>query len=323
MGVAGGARRGDRRRHPRAHRAGPRLADAAGLHADRVAGVRRPGPRPRPIAPPRAAGGGPRRSRPAAVRAGPAAGALPARVAGSLANGAGAGRSREMDRLRGGRRSVPVDRAPAPGRAAPMGRRTPDRRAHRGGMAGDRGCSGAGRLTPHSHRALSVGRRAALSGDRAEPVARRRPEDREQPHPRRLPGVLQPPGSGAALPAPRRRRGDLLGPSDRHAGAGGARLCSGWLRRHGRLLHSARRDGGGGRLALGPQPHRGAGAGDAGVGGDRVLRALSHQYLHDLPGSAGGAGHGVGRGPGHPRATRHAAAGTAGRWACWRRRYRG
>ena len=40
------------------------------------------------------------------------------------------------------------------------------------------------------HGAVSVGRRAALPGHRAEPVARRRSEDREQPPARRLSRVL-------------------------------------------------------------------------------------------------------------------------------------
>ena len=193
----------------------------------------------RPIAPPRATGGGRRRSGPAAVRAAPAAVAVPAGSARSLADGAGAGRSGEVDRLGGRRRPVPVDRRAAPGvRSAAGSSGRPLTATHRRRVAGDRGRGGAGRLAAHPHRALSVGRRAALPGDRAEPVARRRPEDREQPHPRRLPGVLQPPGPGAALPAPRRRRGDLLGASDRHAGDGGAGLCGRRLRRHGRSSSS-------------------------------------------------------------------------------------
>ena len=71
------------------------------------------------------------------------------------------------------------------------------------------------------------------------------------------------------------------------------------------------------------EPDRGAGADDAGLGGDRVLGALPHQHLHDLPRSAGGAGHGVGAALAIRAQARHAAAGTAGRWACWRRRCRG
>ena len=73
------------------------------------------------------------------------------------------------------------------------------------------------------HGAVSRRRRTALPGHRAEPLARRRSQDREQPRARRLPRVL-PARSRAALPDARRRRRDLLDSSRRHAGADGAGL---------------------------------------------------------------------------------------------------
>ena len=73
----------------------------------------------------------------------------------------------------------------------------------------------AARLT--GTHALPGGRRTALPRDRAEPVARRRLEDREQPHARRLPASTSRSELEAALPDARRRRRDLLDPSGRPA----------------------------------------------------------------------------------------------------------
>ena len=74
------------------------------------------------------------------------------------------------------------------------------RRSHRPRARGCRVAHGA---------AASQGRRARLPGHHPEPVARRRPEDREQPPARRLRGVppRRPP---AELPAARQGRRDLL-----------------------------------------------------------------------------------------------------------------
>ncbi len=67
-------------------------------------------------------------------------------------------------------------------------------------------------------------RRAALPRHHAEPAARWRPEDREQPPARRLSGLLRR-RAGAALHPSRRQRGDLLDPRARPVGDRCASIC--------------------------------------------------------------------------------------------------
>ena len=73
--------------------------------------------------------------------------------------------------------------------------------------------------------ALRAGRRrAALPGDHAEPAARSRSQDREQPSPRRLPRLLRR-RAAAALHSARTRRRDLFDPCPRLVGDGRAGVC--------------------------------------------------------------------------------------------------
>ncbi len=156
-------------------------------------------------------------------------------------------------------------------------------------------CSSSARLISgahghrlHAHDPVSGRRRAALSGHRAEPVARRRSEDREQPHARGLSRILRR-RPAPALPAARDGSRDLFDPPDRRVRAADAHLRA-------RRLHAGGVDDGGdgergGRagVAAGVSHERIAHGGDDGVAGVLRERTVGVQQLRRLSGSAGRA----------------------------------
>ena len=102
-----------------------------------------------------------------------------------------------------------------------------DTGASRGGGHHGRG-PGRGGLAHGA--AASEGRRAGLPDHHAEPAARSRPEDREQPHASRL-RDLSPCAPAAELSRARHGRCDLFRARARRVGAAGAGLCRGRLPR--------------------------------------------------------------------------------------------
>ena len=203
-----------------------------------------------------------------------------------MAGAASTGWAGPVDRVGARRRAdgvgaVAVDRAPPHVVHGPE-----SARPYRGRLArGGRRCHDR-RGATHAHLALSVRRRAALPRAGAEPVARRRSADREQPHARRLPRVLRA-RPRAALPHARQRRRDLLGASRGHARADHARARGGRLHPGRGLLHCHGGHGGHRDLALDRGDHRRAWRGHARLGSDRVLGPFPDQRRHDLSGGAG------------------------------------
>ena len=125
-------------------------------------------------------------------------------------------------------------------------------------------------------------RRASLPGDRAEPPARSRSPDREQPHARRLPRVLRP-AAQTRLPAPRRQRPDLLDSRAWSSRAGRSRLCAVRVSRRRRTAGAALRSGDWTRMDRDLAPDRACGRELVRVGDGRPHRAVRVRDIHGVP----------------------------------------